>query len=131
VYSWGRSDDGQLGLGDAVGAVDLLASGASFPTPTRVTFFGWTGAQGIEDIACGARHSMAKGCNGHTYTWGQTDGIDGMATGHQAPDGRDVSVPVQLNMDAIPGIGVPCEAIRMAGGARTSLFLVQKWVDPI
>jgi alpha-tubulin suppressor-like RCC1 family protein len=125
LYAWGRSDQGQLGLGDDPRYTE---DGASVPTPTRVEFYDRTSTLLVGDISCGSNHSMAKSLDGDVYTWGYTDGRDAMATGHRAPTGRDIYIPIKLDM-VVEGVDEPMEAIQMEGGHKTSLFLVQRRND--
>jgi Regulator of chromosome condensation (RCC1) repeat len=126
LYAWGTADKGQLGLGPEV---TVQVSGY-VATPTLVTFYGRNSPCQIVDIACGPVHSMAKSLDGDVYTWGYTDGKDKMYTGHAAPDGKDVYIPIKLEMSA-PLVEHKMEAIDMAGGASGSLFLVQGRADPL
>ena len=126
LFAWGAADKGQLGLGPEVNS-ELSAYVA---TPTQVTFYGRDSPCQIVDVACGPVHSMAKSLDGDVYTWGYTDGKDKMYTGHAAPDGKDVYIPIKLEMNA-PMVAHPMEAIEMSGGANGPLFLVQGRADPL
>uniref|UniRef100_A0A665TWI4 RCC1-like domain-containing protein n=1 Tax=Echeneis naucrates TaxID=173247 RepID=A0A665TWI4_ECHNA len=64
VFGWGRNDRGQLGLGDATGAVQYF---------TVVT-----------KISCGRQHSVALTRDGQVYTWGQ-DSRGQLGLGRERP----------------------------------------------
>ncbi|CAN0153976.1 unnamed protein product [Discosporangium mesarthrocarpum] len=60
VYSWGRGEDGQLGLGDTNDQnhpvlVDALKS------------------TGVVQVACGSGHTVVLSVDGEVYTWGRGD----------------------------------------------------------
>jgi alpha-tubulin suppressor-like RCC1 family protein/uncharacterized protein (DUF2345 family) len=54
VWTWGRNDDGQLGV-----------EGGDQSTPVQVT-----GLSGMVAIAAGERHSLALKCDGTVWAWG-------------------------------------------------------------
>jgi len=60
IFTWGRGEDGQLGLGDTSDrdlptAVDVLRD-----VPVR-------------SVACGSGHTVVLSCSGDVYTWGRGD----------------------------------------------------------
>ena len=61
MYSWGRGEDGQLGLGDT--------NDRSCPVlvePLRAR-------GGVEHIACGSGHTVILTSDGNVLTWGRGD----------------------------------------------------------
>jgi alpha-tubulin suppressor-like RCC1 family protein len=126
LYAWGRSCEGQLGLGSDP---QYTTSGANVPTPTRVVFYDRTSTLLVTDIACGQFHSMAKSADGDVYTWGNADGKVFLGTGHRAPEKRHIYIPIKLEM-RVKDIDEELESIQMAGGNNISLFLVQGRADP-
>lgn len=59
IFSWGRADYGQLGLGN-----DVVKQGFC-SEPTEVTH-----VRGAKQVICGAEHNMALLCCGSVMTWG-------------------------------------------------------------
>ncbi|GMH78228.1 hypothetical protein TrST_g897 [Triparma strigata] len=62
VYSWGRGEDGQLGVGDT--------SDQSLPILVS-TFL--TSPSPPQTISCGSGHTVVLSTSGHIYTWGRGD----------------------------------------------------------
>ena len=60
VFTWGRGEDGQLGLGDA----------SDQEEPTYVDSLRGVG---VRQIACGSGHTVVLTTEGHVYTWGRGD----------------------------------------------------------
>mmetsp|Transcript_18551 Transcript_18551/g.43383 ORF Transcript_18551/g.43383 Transcript_18551/m.43383 type:complete len:740 (+) Transcript_18551:274-2493(+) len=60
VYSWGRGEDGQLGIGDT----------SDQDTPTYVDSLRGVG---VKQIACGSGHTVVLTGEGEVYTWGRGD----------------------------------------------------------
>ena len=58
VFTWGRGEDGQLGLGDT----------SDQDEPTHVDAF-----RGVQQIACGSGHTVVLTIEGEVYTWGRGD----------------------------------------------------------
>ncbi|OQR92840.1 regulator of chromosome condensation (RCC1) [Thraustotheca clavata] len=105
VYTWGRRDNGQLGLGrDWVhmepDAPDGMC-GASIPTQIDPTHFE---SEKVVQISCGAFHSAAITESGQLYTWGKEDyGMLGI--GHTP----DIHVPHKVSFfESIPALSVSC-----------------------
>lgn len=57
VFTWGRGEDGQLGLGDT----------ADQDEPTYVDALRGVG---VRQIACGSGHTVVLTTDGEVYTWG-------------------------------------------------------------
>jgi len=60
VFSWGRGEDGQLGLGDT----------SDQDEPTYVDALRGVG---VRQIACGSGHTVVLTTEGEVYTWGRGD----------------------------------------------------------
>lgn len=60
VFSWGRGEDGQLGIGDTS---DLQ----------EPTFVDALRGVGVRQIACGSGHTVVLTTDGSVYTWGRGD----------------------------------------------------------
>jgi len=60
VFSWGRGEDGQLGVGDTS---DLQ----------EPTFVECLRGVGVRQIACGSGHTVVLTTDGSVYTWGRGD----------------------------------------------------------
>lgn len=60
VFSWGRGEDGQLGLGDT----------SDQDEPTYVDALRGVG---VRKIACGSGHTVVLSTEGEVYTWGRGD----------------------------------------------------------
>jgi len=60
VFSWGRGEDGQLGIGDT----------SDQDTPTYVDTLRGVG---VRQIACGSGHTVVLTTDGEVYTWGRGD----------------------------------------------------------
>ncbi|KAL7530787.1 hypothetical protein ACHAXR_004851 [Thalassiosira sp. AJA248-18] len=60
VYSWGRGEDGQLGIGDT----------SDQDEPTYVDSLRGVG---VKQIACGSGHTVVLTGEGEVYTWGRGD----------------------------------------------------------
>ncbi|KAL3795678.1 hypothetical protein ACHAWO_004263 [Cyclotella atomus] len=60
VYSWGRGEDGQLGIGDT----------SDQDEPTYVDALRGVG---VKEIACGSGHTVVLTGEGEVYTWGRGD----------------------------------------------------------
>uniref|UniRef100_A0A7S2RKT9 RCC1-like domain-containing protein n=1 Tax=Mucochytrium quahogii TaxID=96639 RepID=A0A7S2RKT9_9STRA len=111
VFSWGRNDEGQLGLGTR----------DPCRTPTEIAWFRDNGVC-VKKIACGRVHSAAISLGGDLYTWGCND--EG-STGHQTSESQ-----------VVPGevLGL-AKVEQVACGSRHTLVLVcrerqMSWVDP-
>jgi hypothetical protein len=125
LYAWGRSDFGQLGLGDDPRLTRVYGC-LSTPTPIRA-YSGRETPPIIVDFACGANHSMAKSIQGTLYTWGSNEGglRRSFATGRRVVDGRHIYTPAELEVTA-PGVDATMEAIHMTGGSLTTLLLAEE-----
>lgn len=96
VFSWGRGEDGQLGLGDTryVFCVDRTSTknltlettvnGITYPPPTpppsiwdsdqdEPTYVDALRGVGVRQIACGSGHTVVLTVDGEVYTWGRGD----------------------------------------------------------
>lgn len=60
VYTWGRGEDGQLGLGDT----------SDQDEPTYVDALRGVG---VRQIACGSGHTVVLSTEGEVFTWGRGD----------------------------------------------------------
>jgi alpha-tubulin suppressor-like RCC1 family protein len=60
VFTWGRGEDGQLGLGDT----------SDQDEPTYVDALRGVG---VRQIACGSGHTVVLTTDGEVYTWGKKD----------------------------------------------------------
>ena len=60
VFSWGRGEDGQLGIGDT----------SDQDEPTYVDALRGVG---VRQIACGSGHTVVLTMEGQVYTWGRGD----------------------------------------------------------
>lgn len=58
VFTWGRGEDGQLGLGDT----------SDQDEPTYVDALRGVG---VRQIACGSGHTVVLSTEGEVYTWGE------------------------------------------------------------
>mmetsp|Transcript_5026 Transcript_5026/g.10453 ORF Transcript_5026/g.10453 Transcript_5026/m.10453 type:complete len:1130 (+) Transcript_5026:794-4183(+) len=80
VFSWGRNDEGQLGLGHRMPC----------KTPTEVAFFSENRIT-VTKIACGRVHSVAICSDGFLYAWGDDDdGATGLAADEAVLEPRKV-----------------------------------------
>jgi alpha-tubulin suppressor-like RCC1 family protein len=62
VFSWGRGEDGQLGLGDT----------SDQDEPTYVDCLRGVG---VRQIACGSGHTVVLTTDGEVYTWGKSGSL--------------------------------------------------------
>jgi alpha-tubulin suppressor-like RCC1 family protein len=72
VYTWGRNDAGQLGLG--VGLTFDTHSMESVPTRVEFDYESTDGEEEqvhVDEVACGHRHMIARTVEGRVFTWGQ------------------------------------------------------------
>lgn len=87
VWSWGRNDYGQLGIGSADGGVHATPVRVSFPTA-------------VIDIAAGSSHALALGNNGLIYGWGRNHqgqtGTGDTGTNHATPTSTGYSAFIAL-----------------------------------
>mmetsp|Transcript_15910 Transcript_15910/g.19420 ORF Transcript_15910/g.19420 Transcript_15910/m.19420 type:complete len:606 (+) Transcript_15910:599-2416(+) len=60
VFSWGRGEDGQLGIGDTSDQMEP-------------TFLDALRGVGVSQIACGSGHTVVLTIDGSVYTWGRGD----------------------------------------------------------
>lgn len=60
VFSWGRGEDGQLGIGDT-------------SDQDEPTFVDALRGVGVSQIACGSGHTVVLTTDGQVYTWGRGD----------------------------------------------------------
>jgi len=60
VFSWGRGEDGQLGIGDT-------------SDQHEPTFVDALREVGVSQIACGSGHTVVLSTDGEVYTWGRGD----------------------------------------------------------
>ncbi|ETV71157.1 hypothetical protein, variant 2 [Aphanomyces astaci] len=103
VYTWGRRDNGQLGLGREWFHLEIETDGVSAFTPTRIE----PEAFGLEDVvqvSAGAFHTAAVTASGAVYTWGKED-YGMLGVGHTA----DIHVPRKVDFfDKDPARIVSC-----------------------
>ncbi|KXJ09918.1 secretion-regulating guanine nucleotide exchange factor isoform X2 [Exaiptasia diaphana] len=105
VYSWGRSDYGQLGLGDEI----VLQRYSSFPSKIP-------NLNNIKHMMCGAEHNIALLENGKVLTWGWNEhGICGSQDEANIHRPRLVSLPEDFR-----AVRVGC------GGGHTFIALKPK-----
>ena len=124
VYSWGRSDYGQLGLYD-----EKQDSGSFEPIPQRVAFPDKTFKSYtlFKDIDAGDRHAMVITYEGEVYTWGF--GETG-TTGRDLPEEADDYRPLML--DVLRTYREKDEAanfkvLQASGGGQHTLMLIQRF----
>jgi RCC1 and BTB domain-containing protein len=58
VFTWGRGEDGQLGLGDT-------------SDQDKPTYVDALRGVGVRHIACGSGHMVVLTTDGEVYTWGK------------------------------------------------------------
>jgi regulator of chromosome condensation len=124
LYSFGRADYGQLGLGDK-------STGESVTEPTVVHFPPVPGTDPPEpqillSIAAADRQSMAISVENNLYTWGFNETG---ATGHPSVDGVDITVPTLLNVEEhIKTSRAPhARVYEISGGGQHTLMLIKKY----
>ncbi len=66
MYTWGRGDNGQLGIGQSIN--EKIASSLGVFEPRLVEALV---DQKVIHLACGAFHSAAVTDDGYVYTWGK------------------------------------------------------------
>jgi alpha-tubulin suppressor-like RCC1 family protein len=114
LYTFGRSDYGQLGIGV------VTQEGALEATPQLVKF---PKKVSIRDIDAGDRHAMAITDQYELYTWGfNEEGTTGHALSH------DIFRPRLLTLKEIvakkhTNEAVACRVYGMSGGGQHSLML--------
>ena len=113
VYSWGRSDYGQLGLGSDIAS----KAGGSVLVPTKVDSL-----KDIVSIAAGSNHNLVTSSAASVFAWGYGDmsalGI-GTATGDKPEPTKLETIP-PLPDNGGSSIGVSQVA---AGGQHSALIL--------
>jgi alpha-tubulin suppressor-like RCC1 family protein len=104
IYSWGKNDNGQLGIGNTENTSSPVAvSTASFPAFT------------YSAIAAGSHHSLALSSNGKLYSWGKND------NGQLGIGNTDAkSAPVAISTASFPANST---FSAIAGGSGHSLAL--------
>mmetsp|Transcript_25710 Transcript_25710/g.71823 ORF Transcript_25710/g.71823 Transcript_25710/m.71823 type:complete len:586 (-) Transcript_25710:194-1951(-) len=128
IYSWGRSDYGQLGL-----FTEQQPSGSCETVPKLVALP--DSENEFEDlrfseIAAGDRHALAITFDREVYTWGF--GETG-TVGHDIPDDIDCNRPMKL--DAMrqyrgrspPMNGLTAKVNHAAGGGQHSLMVIERY----
>lgn len=125
VYSWGRSDYGQLGIyekkGDSAGSFEDLPQLVPFPYETQDI--------PVRDIVAGALSAFAVFENGDVYSWGFNEVAQ---TGHVAKDRKgfhDIERPMKLNpmryyKKKNPEQGTEAYVCNASGGGQHSLMVV-------
>ena len=116
LYSFGRSDYGQLGLGYNA----KIKPDAKFTTPQVVRF---PKSVDIVSISAGDRHASAVTSDHECYTWGYNE--EG-PTGHQnistkAQGFTEIYDPTLLKLEGEP----ECYPVQFSGGGQHSLLLVR------
>ena len=111
LYSFGRGDSGQLGIGERPamkGTEDFW-----FPSPQLVKF---DKLVEIASIDAGESHSSAITIDGELYTWGfNEEGATGHQTGILDPT-RPTLLTLHVEPDRLP--------VQFAGGGQHSVLLV-------
>ncbi|EQC33669.1 hypothetical protein SDRG_08773 [Saprolegnia diclina VS20] len=105
VYTWGRRDNGQLGLGrDWVHMEPEAADGTCGTSiPTRIDPAQFDNERVIQ-VSCGAFHTAAVTESGHVYTWGKED-YGMLGVGHTP----DIHVPRRVPFfESVPAASVSC-----------------------
>ncbi|ETW01763.1 hypothetical protein, variant 2 [Aphanomyces invadans] len=103
VYTWGRRDNGQLGLGREWLHLEIETDGVSAFTPTRIEPESF-GMEKVVQISAGAFHTAAITESGAVYTWGKED-YGMLGVGHTA----DIHVPRKVAyFDKEPARVVSC-----------------------
>lgn len=117
LYSFGRAEVGQLGIGQTVPTVGCIAF---FNTPQLVKF---PEPVNILDINAGSNHAMALSEQHELYTWGA--GGDG-ATGFLDNE-RDIFRPRKLDLTKhVKSEDIShCHVVGMDGGSLHSLVLAK------
>ena len=120
IFSWGRSDSGQLGLSNKV-----PASYSCETTPKQVAFPDVAGDHlRFQDISCGGEHVVAMTDLGDVYTWGFNEVG---ATGHDESK-TYVCRPQKLHlpggMNGRENPGSKSFAHNVSAGAQHSLMVV-------
>ncbi len=113
LYSFGRSDYGQLGLfNDKTDAkhIEYLPRRVSFPGTKTIR---------IKDIAVSDISAMAFACNGDVYTWGA---VQNGITGHMTK--VDVTRPQKLPLDSLAVPGKQPIARQGDGGGQFAAMIV-------
>lgn len=113
VFSWGRSDSGQLGLYKM-----QQEAGACKSDPQEVPFPEDTMKESrVVDIACGETISFAITSVGSLYSWGFNESG---ATGHPSVDKIDIHLPYMVKLH-----NTHVEAVY--GGSQHALMLVKRY----
>ncbi|KAF0682697.1 Aste57867_25215 [Aphanomyces stellatus] len=103
VYTWGRRDNGQLGLGRKWLHLEIETDGASSFTPTRIDPAQF-GNEKVVQVSAGAFHTAAVTETGAVFTWGKED-YGMLGVGHTA----DIHKPRKVTLfDSEPAIRVSC-----------------------
>ena len=119
VFSWGRSDYGQLGL-----SWETDGAGGMETSPKQVTFPDTVGDMRISEIGAGAAISFAIFVNKDVYTWGFNETA---ATGQTG--GKDILRPKKLNVlkhYASSGAPTKCHVENVAGGGQHTLMVINR-----
>lgn len=129
LFSFGRSDYGQLGTGKKnygeymtrpalVHFPEKSSTGEATSTSCNINPI-------IVDICCGDLHSIALTIEHDLYTWGFNETG---ATGHESKDDNDVYYPTLLSLDSIGTDRIPyCVPYEIAGGGQHSMLLVKRF----
>lgn len=104
LYSFGRADYGQLGIG----VITAFSDFRNTPQPVK-----FPKAVQILEINAGENHGMAITTDGQLYTWGFNEGSTGLV------DVPDIVRPSILNFTP------KCRVMGFSGGGYHSLMLVQ------
>lgn len=114
LYSFGRADYGQLGIGVIFEELSFRSS------PQRVQF---PDAVKVLEIGCGEKHAMVRTEENELYTWGFNE--DG-ATGHVKIN-TDIFLPRKLDlMQHVDDNDIShCDVVGISGGSQHSLLLAK------
>ncbi|KAK4475320.1 hypothetical protein MN116_002387 [Schistosoma mekongi] len=137
VYSWGRSDLGQLGRNIGVLNEIMKKSGEKFPDyeahPGRVRFYvNTTHEATIRTVACGSEHSLAIDSSGQLWVWGWNEHgmcgvkakIEGQSEreGNQAEFATYIREPYRVKLESSDS---NCEVIYVGCGYGHSMAYVK------
>jgi Regulator of chromosome condensation (RCC1) repeat len=114
LYSFGRAEKGQLGIG--------FPSAESYDLPQQVALPKLIPLTAIE---AGDHHAMAITAEHEVYTWGLNENRQ---TGHEQDGDSDV-VFRPLWLDLAKHFGTSCRMLGAVGGGLHSLLVVEKYVS--
>lgn len=125
VYSFGRGDDGRLGLGDESHFRGEQSGQKHRSLPTLLQAFAYDSgkcvlAKGdvIVDISCGENHGLAASKEGKLYTWGDGDLLQN-GTGEFEAEWT----PRHITSQQITTF--PRKVVQVCGGSQHSFILAE------